>query len=43
MSVCWKPAWCECPDCGPLVAIEHEDYCGYPDDCNCAKRKAADR
>lgn len=20
MSVCWKPAWCECPDCGPLTA-----------------------
>lgn len=18
MSVCWKPGWCECEDCGPL-------------------------
>lgn len=18
--ICWKPEWCECPDCGPLVA-----------------------
>lgn len=22
MSVCWKPAWCECPNCGPLVAVD---------------------
>jgi hypothetical protein len=18
MSICWKPGWCECPECGPL-------------------------
>ena len=28
MSVCWKASgWCECDDCGPLVAVCH---CGDP-------------
>lgn len=22
MTNCWKPAWCECASCGPLVAVE---------------------
>lgn len=24
MSVCWKPGWCECPECGPLTQVVGE-------------------
>lgn len=25
MSVCWKPEWCECENCGPLVEVTPDD------------------
>lgn len=27
MSVCWRPAWCECPDRGPLVYVPPPTAC----------------
>lgn len=23
--ICWYPEWCECDECGPLVAVEIEE------------------